>query len=55
MSIDVNSQRDKSQMEPQPKVYETPRLTVHGSLQSITANVGNNGNPDGPKGSQADL
>ena len=55
MGIDIKATRDESRNEPQTTRYETPRLTVHGSLQTITANVGNNGNPDGPKGSQADL
>jgi hypothetical protein len=55
MSIEMNSISDKNRMEEPKKVYETPRLTVHGSLEKITENVGNNGNPDGVRGSQADL
>ena len=51
----MNSISDENRMADQKKVYESPRLTVHGSLEKITENVGNNGNPDGIRGSQADL
>lgn len=55
MSVDINSNRNENRSDSAQAVYETPRLTVHGSLQTITANVGNDGNPDGPKGSKAGL
>lgn len=50
----MNSTNTDNSTAPVKKSYETPRLTVHGSLEKITEDIGQYGD-DGAIGSRLNL